>query len=96
MIQQSELLVLALAVALGPFIAWAYRGIEFRERRWLAAALIAMVTAYAATILEGFAVPRLLNALEHAAFAAAGACFMIAILGLLKMSRRADDEADLA
>lgn len=96
MIQQSELLVLALAVALGPFIAWAYRGIDFRERRWLAAALIAMVTAYVATIVESFVAPRLLNALEHAAFATAGACFMIAILGLLKMSRRSDDEADLA
>lgn len=96
MIQQSELLVLALAVALGPFIAWAYRGIDFRERRWLAAALFAMVTAYVATILEGFMALTLFNAIEHAAFAIAGACFMIAILGLLKMGRRTDDEAEPA
>jgi putative Mn2+ efflux pump MntP len=96
MIQQSELLVLALAVALGPFVAWAYRGINFRERRWLAAALIAMVTAYVATILEGFVAMALLNAVEHAAFAIAGACFTIAILGLLKMSRRGDDETEPA
>lgn len=94
MVQQSEILVLALAVALGPFIAWAYRGIEFRERRWLAAALIAMVTGYVATILENFVAETLLNALEHLSFAAAGACFMIAILGLLNMSARRDEELE--
>lgn len=94
MIQQSELLVLALAVALGPFIAWAYRGIEFRERRWLAAALIAMVVGYVATIVENFALRSTFNLVEHASFAVSGACFMIAILGLIKMSARTEEELE--
>jgi hypothetical protein len=37
MVQQSELMILVLAVALGPLATWAYHGIDLRERPWLMA-----------------------------------------------------------
>lgn len=86
MIQQSELMVLVLALAFAPLVAWAYRGIDLPERRWLALALGAMLTAYASTVIEGFLSPDLFNWLEHASFAVVGACFVMVSVGLFRLA----------
>jgi uncharacterized membrane protein len=91
-IQQSELLVLVLALALAPLMAWTYRGIDIPNKRWLAAALGAMLTAYVTTILEGFVAPEFFNTVEHAMLMIAAACFVVASRSVLKMSGPGPDE----
>lgn len=73
-IQQSELIILVLAVAFLPLMVRAYRGIDLPGKRWLAAMVAATLVAYVATIAEGFVLPEPLNVLEHASFAVAGVC----------------------
>lgn len=87
-VQQSELLILVLALALAPLAAWAYRSIELRDKIWLALALNSMVGAYVATVVEGFFAPEVFNVIEHGLFATAGICFFVVSLDLLGSTRR--------
>jgi hypothetical protein len=90
MIQQSELIVLVVAIALSPFILWTYHGIDLEAKRWLTAGLVAVICADTVTIVEGFVWPDFFNAVEHASFAAAGICFAVLAFGLLRESTPAD------
>lgn len=74
MVQQSELIILVLSIALIPVVVWTYRGIDLPGKP-LACALGAMFGAYVATVAEGFVAPTILNALEHLLFAIGGLCF---------------------
>lgn len=78
MFQQSELMILVLFVAFAPLGLLVYRRIEDAGKRWLIFGMAAMLTAYTSTVVEGFLVPPVFNALEHASFAVAGACFAMA------------------
>ncbi|MRS12586.1 MAG: hypothetical protein EG823_05895 [Actinobacteria bacterium] len=90
MIKPSEFQIVLLAVTLLPLIWWMYRGIEWPEKPWLASALVALLAAYAATVLEGFFAQTTINAIEHVLFLVAGVCFAIASTGFLR--RRPSNE----
>lgn len=77
MVQQSELIILVLSIALIPVVVWTYRGIELPGKPLLACALSAMFGAYVATVAEGFVAPTVFNALEHLLFAVGGLCFAV-------------------
>lgn len=85
MIKPNELQILMTALVFTPLMVWAYRGIERPQKRWLAAALIAQLGAYIATVAEGFILPVALNALEHVFYATAALCFVVASVSLLKI-----------
>jgi hypothetical protein len=74
-VQQSELIILVLSIALVPVVVWTYRGIELPGKPLLACALGAMFGAYVTTVAEGFVAPTSLNALEHLLFAVGGLSF---------------------
>lgn len=88
MAQQSEIIALVLAVALIPVVAWTYSGIDLPRKPLLAAGLVAMLGAYASTVLESFVAPGPLNFLEHLLYAVAGICF--AAVGVAVLGRRRD------
>lgn len=75
MVQQSELIILVLSIALIPVVVWTYRGIEIPGKPLLACALGTILGAYTATVAEEFVAPTLMNALEHLLFATSGLCF---------------------
>lgn len=89
MTQQSEIIALALAVALIPVVVWTYRGIDLPYKPLLAVGLAAILGAYAATVTESFIAPGPLNALEHLLYAIAGVSF--GILGVAVLKGRMDD-----
>jgi drug/metabolite transporter (DMT)-like permease len=83
-IKPSEAQILLLAIAVTPLIAWMYRGIEWREKRWLAWSLIALLGAYIATVVEGFVAEAFFNSVEHILFVVSAACFVVASTGFLR------------
>lgn len=89
MISPSELQILILALAMTPLMTWMYRSIDLPQKHWLAAAIIAMVGAYTATVLEGFFAPALLDTAEHGLYAVAGACFVVVAFGIASRARDA-------
>lgn len=91
MITPSELQIFILALAMTPLIVWMYRAIDLPQKHWLAAAITAMIGAYLATILEGFAFPDLFNDVEHGLYAIAGACFVVVAFGIAAKARSVDD-----
>lgn len=92
MTQQSEIIALALALALAPIVVWTYRGISLPAKPLLAWGLGAMLGAYAATVMESFFGPVALNLLEHLLFAVAGVCF--AVLGCVMLWHRFGSTGD--
>lgn len=78
--QWSEVVELALTLALLlPFLTLVRRMMGRRETALLVASYLAMMTGYTATLLEGFALPPLFNALEHLSYAAGGAFLLLAL-----------------
>lgn len=84
MAQQSEIIALVLAAAFVPVVVWTYRGIMLPLKPLLAAGLVAMLGAYAATVIESFVAPDFLNIVEHLLYAAASTCFAIFSVAVLR------------
>jgi len=78
--QPSEIADLVLALALGPVLVIAVRQVVPRIPKSGALALIAMFGGYVFTIAEGFVLPDLFNAVEHACYAIAGVLFVVMLL----------------
>lgn len=93
MIQQSELIILILALAFTPVFVWTYLGIELRDKAWLAAALAAMLVAFTATVAEGFTAAGVFHVVEHAAFAVAGVCFAVTSVALARKDGTPEEDA---
>jgi len=88
--QPSEVVSLLLVIGLTPVM---YRGIaslRIPGRRLLIAGYLALAVAYVATIAEGYWAPDLLNAVEHALYAASGILFAAGLVRLAVASRRGD------
>jgi len=67
-----------------PLIVSSSRAVRPLIRRLILAAFASILFAYIVTILEGFFWERVMNTLEHAAYAAAGVLTFLAILSYLR------------
>jgi hypothetical protein len=75
MYQDSEVLVLVLAVGLIPIFVWTLKRVEMRDKGLVGLALGASFLAYIATIAEGYAAHVFWNTAEHALYMVAGISF---------------------
>jgi hypothetical protein len=83
MIQLNEVLNLGLALALVPLIATYARRSRVKRSTPFTVGFLLILSAYVATIAEGFFFQEVLNLLEHLLLAAAGFSYL---LGLARMS----------
>ena len=84
MLQPSEVVDLVIAMVLLPLIISSSRSVREPIRRLILVAFGSILFGYTVTILEGFFWERVLNTLEHAAYAAAGVFTLLAILSYLR------------
>lgn len=85
MVKPSELQILLLAIVIVPLIVGTYRSIAVPGKRWVAAAMIALLGGYIATVAEGFFAEAPFNVAEHVLYAISAVCFATAALRLLRL-----------
>ncbi|MBF4509355.1 MAG: hypothetical protein ISP10_02575 [Aeromicrobium sp.] len=92
MYQESEIVSLLLALFLTPVMARSVRSIQMHGKAWFVAGYLSVVAGYVFTIVEGYWLYDLFNALEHLAYTVSGVWFAMGGLALLRRSRasRAD------
>lgn len=88
-VQQSEIVSLLIAGALAPVLYSSVRRIAFSGRRAIVIGLGALFGAYCFTVIETFALPDVLNLLEHVSLAVSGVAFAVGVIQLVRAEQRA-------
>lgn len=88
MYQESEIVVLLMAVFLTPLIYVVFRTVRLPGKRWFVFAYGAMMVAYVCTVIEGYLAPDVFNMLEHLGYAISGAGFVGGAWSMLVAARR--------
>lgn len=79
MLNPSEVMDVVLIVAAIPILMGVLGRMPHRMNRGFWAGYLLLLGASVATILEGFLLPELVNALEHILYALSGAAFALAL-----------------
>lgn len=81
MIQPNEALALASLVVAALVLAGVARreGVVTRPRKLFVTGFLCMFCAHVFTILEGYLLPDVLNALEHVMYACSGVAFAVSV-----------------
>lgn len=90
MFQDNEVVNLLLVWVLAPVNMTLARSTRMPGRRWFTWAYAAMACAYTTTVIEGYALPDLLNLVEHSALAVAGVLFAIGCHRLMSVAWRSE------
>ena len=88
MFQTSEVINVALIVLLAPLVLTTVRGVPVPQRRTFTVALLAMLSGYVFTVLEGLGAGELFNLVEHVSYALAGVMFSVGLLRAGRSQRR--------
>lgn len=88
MYQESEIVDLLMVLFLLPVMRASLGSIHLEGRRFFIAGYLAIIAAYVFTIVEGFWIEGVFNALEHLSYTVAGVLFALGALVLLRASRK--------
>jgi len=85
--QESEIVDLLMVLFLTPVMAASLRSIHLEGRNLFIVGYFAVVVGFVFTIAEGFWLPDVFNALEHASYGVAGVVLAVASFKLMRSVR---------